>query len=114
MHKKPVGKQIVKNNFVLNPKALKQGMRTAHEYSMTRNRYFWGSVKTALLWVGILLGSLLIWNTSVLSETVQKEATLRDNIEQVILSCLNHGGAFINGELHLCKPANTWVRKEEK
>lgn len=86
-------------------------MRTKHTQINERNRYFWGAMKSAAIWIGILLGSLLIWNTSVLSETVQKEASMRDSIEQVILSCLNHGGAFINGELHLCKPANTWVKK---
>lgn len=33
-----------------------------------------------------------------------------ERLEHVILSCLNHGGMGINGELHLCRPANTWVK----
>lgn len=85
----------------------KRGMRTHWQL----NKEFWRSVKASAVLVATLLIGLFAWNTTVLSETVVKEAEMRDSIEQVILSCLNHGGAYLNGELHLCRPANTWVKK---
>ena len=88
----------------------KRGMRTQWQL----NKEFWRSVKASAVLVATLLIGLFAWNTSVLSETISKEAEMRDNIEQVILSCLNHGGAYLNGELHLCRPANTWVKKDKK
>lgn len=101
----------MKNDYSLKPDLTRQGMHTKHGHINTLNKHFWGSVKSAAALVSLLLIGLFAWNTTVLSDTVVKEAEMRDNIEQVILSCLNHGGAFINGELHLCRPANTWVKK---
>lgn len=88
----------------------KRGMRTQWQL----NKEFWRSVKASAVLVATLLIGLFAWNTSVLSETISKEAEMRDNIEQVILSCLNHGAAYFGGELHLCRPANVWIKKDKK
>lgn len=111
MLKKRVGKQIVKNDYLLKANLLRRGMRTRHSHINSLNRHFWRSVKSAAVIIVSLLLGLFAWNTSVLSETVVAEAETRDKIEQVVMSCLQHGAAFINSELHLCRPANTWVKK---
>jgi hypothetical protein len=34
----------------------------------------------------------------------------KTQLEFVIMSCLNHGGVMIQGELHLCRPVNTGIK----
>ena len=64
-------------------------------------------VAVVVLCVLAILGLIHDWS----EEKEQHQNTIKkmNNVEQVILSCLNHGGMGINGELHLCRPANTWV-----
>ena len=85
----------------------RRGMRT--QWQM--NRHFWGSVKAAAALVTMLLVGLFAWNTTVLSEQIYAEYEQRNKAEEVIMSCLYHGAAYFNGEIHLCRPANTWVKK---
>lgn len=35
------------------------------------------------------------------------------HLEKVMISCLMYGGMYIEGMLHLCRPMNVWIRKEE-
>lgn len=84
-------------------------MRTQH----TVNKHFWGSVRSAAIIVATLLGGLSLWNTSVLSDTTHAVYRQQDKIERVVISCLQHGAAYFDNTLHLCKPVNTWIEKEK-
>lgn len=94
-------------NPTLRPKLLRRGMRTQY----TVNKHFWGGVRSAAIIIVTLLGGLALWNTSALSSSAYSMHEQRDKIEQVLISCLQHGAAYFNGELHLCKPANVWIEK---
>lgn len=94
-------------NPVLRPKLARRGMRTQH----TLNEHFWSSVRSAAIIIATLLGGLALWNTSVLSEVAYTAHEQQNKIEHWVISCLQHGAAYINSELHLCKPANVWIEK---
>ena len=85
----------------------KRGMRTQWQL----NKEFWRSVKASAVLVSMLLIGLFAWNTTVLSEQVHQEYEQRNKVEEVLLSCLQHGAAYFGGELHLCRPANVWIKK---
>lgn len=94
-------------NYILHPKQQRQGMRTNY----TINKHFWKSVRAAAQLIVMALIGLLIWNTTALSQAIYEEYSQRDKAEQVIISCLRHGAAYFNNELHLCRPANVWIEK---
>lgn len=94
-------------NYILHPKQQRQGMRTNH----TINKHFWKSVRAAAQLIVMALIGLLIWNTTALSQAIYEEYSQRDKAEQIIISCLQHGAAYFNNELHLCRPANVWIEK---
>ena len=85
----------------------KRGMRTQWQL----NKEFWRSVKASAVLVSMLLIGLFAWNTTVLSEQIYTEYQQRNKAEEVIMSCLYHGAAYFGGELHLCRPANVWIKK---
>lgn len=61
----------------------------------------------------IVLGYVL---TCVFSQWYMEHKKLEaqlNQLEEVMVSCLMHGGMYIEGVLHLCKPINVWIRKEE-
>jgi len=89
-----------------------RGMRTKHDYINDLTRNFWGSVKSAAIIVTLLLGGLFVLNTEVLSESVVREATLKERLEETWVSCLTHGGMWINNSMHLCRPVDTRLPKE--
>lgn len=94
-------------NYILHPKQRRRGMRTKH----TINSQFWASARVAGRLVALALVALILWNTSALSEQLHEEYKQRNDAEQLIMSCLRHGAAYFNNELHLCKPANVWIEK---
>lgn len=94
-------------NPTLHPKLLRRGMQT----HFTINKQFWASVRAAGQIIALILIALLLWNTSTLSASVYEEYKQRNEAEQVIISCLRHGAAYFNNELHLCRPANVWIEK---
>jgi hypothetical protein len=53
----------------------------------------------------------MVWNTTALSSSIYAEYEERNKVEQWVMSCMKHGAAYINNELHLCKPANVWIEK---
>jgi hypothetical protein len=59
----------------------------------------------------VLVLGVTIKNTEIISSVAASEAKARMKIEEVFISCLNHGAAYINNELHLCRPANVWIEK---
>lgn len=92
-------------------KAFNRGMKTGHTAKQEWFGLFWKSAKAGAALVAALLISLLIWNTNALSEQIHEEYSQRDKAEQIIISCLRHGAAYFNNELHLCRPANVWIEK---
>ena len=61
--------------------------------------------------------ALLLWVSSILTGrdhfsalAAQQEARAA-HLQDVWLSCLNHGGLWIDGELHLCTLDNTRIRE---
>lgn len=96
--------------YMLKRRLLMRGMRTKHDVWTN----IVNTIKEGMLLVGIVLGMFLIWNTSVLSETIVREATLVEKLEQTWMSCLNHGAVYIGGSLHICKTVNTGFKQNDK
>lgn len=92
-------------------RAFNRGMKTGHTAKQEWFALFWKSAKAGAALIAALLISLLIWNTNALSEQIYDEYSQRDKAEQLIISCLRHGAAYFNNELHLCRPANVWIEK---
>lgn len=62
---------------------------------------------------GFLLALIVVQYVTDAFDTEQKliEAQAeKTQLEFVIMSCLNHGGMMIQGELHLCRPAPTGIK----
>lgn len=55
------------------------------------------------LFLGITLTSIPIYK---LKEKV-------GHLEQTFISCFQYKGMYVNGELHLCHPKNTYLKKEQ-
>ena len=89
-----------------------RGLRTKQTHRKDITAAFASSIRSAGYIIGTCLLALLVWNTSVLSETIQREATLVERLEETWLSCLNNGAVYIGGELHICKAVNTGLGKK--
>lgn len=85
-----------------------RGMRTRHDVLTSIVK----TLKEGVLLLILILGTLLVWNTSVLSESIVREATVVERLEETWLSCLNNGAVYIGGELHICKAVNTGLGKK--
>lgn len=85
-----------------------RGMRTRHDVLTSIVK----TLKEGVLLLILILGTLLVWNTSVLSESIVREATAVERLEETWLSCLNNGAVYIGGELHICKAVNTGLGKK--
>lgn len=97
-------------SYQLKPHLAARGMRTRHEvYSAA-----WKAVKDAAILIAMLLGLLFAIEKFTLEAVAEELRAQRDKTEATWLSCLNHKGVWVNGELHLCSLANVWIRKEEK
>jgi hypothetical protein len=83
-------------------------MRTRHDVLTSIVK----TLKEGVLLLILILGTLLVWNTSVLSESIVREATVVERLEETWLSCLNNGAVYIGGELHICKAVNTGLGKK--
>lgn len=97
-------------SYQLKPHLAARGMRTKHEVWCAA----WKAVKDATILIAILLGLLFAIEKFTLEAVAGELAEQRDKAEATWVSCLNHKGVWVNGELHLCSLANVWIRKEEK
>jgi hypothetical protein len=84
-----------------------RGMRTKWAFK----RQILKNVSAGLAIAFFLLLGITLKNTEIISSVAASEARSRAKIEEVFVSCMNNGAAFINDELHLCRPVNTWVKK---
>jgi hypothetical protein len=84
-----------------------RGMRT--RYGLKRQ--ILKNVSAGLAIAFFLLLGITLKNTEIISSVAASEARSRVKIEEVFVSCMNHGAAFINEELYLCRPVNTGVKK---
>lgn len=83
-----------------------RGLRTNHD----QNKRFIQTVKDGLTLILILFLLLFVISWNQERDLADKRLAEREHYERVIISRLEHGGAFINGELHLCRPANTGIK----
>ncbi len=84
-----------------------RGMRTRYGFK----RQILKNVSAGLAVAFFLVLGITIKNTEIISSVAASEAQAKSKIEEVLVSCMNHGAAFINDEMHLCRPVNTWVKK---
>lgn len=94
--------------YVLKRRLLMRGMCTRHDVLTNIVKM----LKEGVILLSLILGVLLVWNTSILSENIVREATLVERLEETWLSCLNNGAVYIGGELHICNAVNTGLGKK--
>ena len=83
-----------------------RGMRTGYD----QNQRFIQTVKDGLTLILILLALLLVVSWTQERDLADKQLAEKEHIERVMVSCLEHGGMMIQGELHLCRPVNTGIK----
>jgi hypothetical protein len=83
-----------------------RGMRTSHD----QKQRFIQAARDGLILILILLAFLMVVGWSQERDLADKHLAEREHIERVFVSCLEHGSAFIGGELHLCRPVNTGIK----
>ena len=100
-------------NIQLKRILLARGMRTRHSLVADLKD---GAAKSAVaLAVGAATFSASMFGLAAAdaAEVARTEMSTTEKVEKFVTSCLNHGAAYINGELHLCKPANVWIKRGE-
>ncbi len=100
----------MKTDYLLKSHLTARGMRTRHEVWCAA----WKALKDAVILIAMLLGLLFAIENLTYEAVAGELVAQRDKAEATWLSCLNHKGVWVNGELHLCSLANVWIRKEEK
>jgi len=75
----------------------------------------WRWVRNVGIWIVALLAMLafLQWSDDQAERQDQAERDARhiSRLERVIVSCLDHKGMYINGELHVCEIANAHIKQ---
>lgn len=94
----------------LYSKYRRQGLRKAWEFSgMTQTLVHGATVALAALIVLAVLGMIDDYNEA---HAYAKEANNKaEQVELAMVSCLNHKGIYINGELVVCELGRTGVLK---
>lgn len=95
-------------NPTLHPKLSIQGMRTKQAFHRDIRRMSW----EAMILVFLLVGLFFVIKSFDADQELGMWIKKVEHHENIWLSCLNNGAVSINNELHLCRPANTWIKVE--
>lgn len=97
-------------SITLYSKYRRQGLRKAWEFSgMTQTVVHGATVALAALIVLAVLGMIDDYNEAHASVAASQEQAR--NVELAFVSCLNHKGLYINGEVVVCELGRTGVMK---